>query len=97
MHRLSEHIALAKTIKQLEETNPNAIRYAYGLVIETTRRKNLIDKYINTVMAPKKLGEFDLGVQAFLRLYVYQTRVSKNWGKYNLQEAQNIASLGRSI
>lgn len=97
MHRLSEHIALARTIKQLNETNPNAIRYAYGLVIETTRRKNLIDKYINNVIAPNKIGEFNLGVQAFLRLYVYQTRVSKNWGKYNLQEAQNIAGMGRNI
>ncbi|XHH07868.1 MAG: RsmB/NOP family class I SAM-dependent RNA methyltransferase [Candidatus Bathyarchaeia archaeon] len=97
MQRLSEHIALAKTIKQLEETNSNAIRYAYGMVIETTRRRNLIDKFVNTVITPKKIGEFNLGVQAFLRLYVYQTRVAKNWGKYNLQEAQNIASLARSI
>ncbi len=97
MHRLSEHIALAKTIKQLEETNPNAIRYAYGLVIETTRRKNLIDKFINYTIEPKNIGEFNLGVQSFLRLYVYQTRVTKNWGKFNLQDAQSIASMGRSI
>jgi 16S rRNA (cytosine967-C5)-methyltransferase len=97
MQRLSEHIALAKTMKQLNETNPNAIRFAYGLVIETTRRRNLIDKFINTVIAPKQVAEFNLGVQSFLRLYVYQTRVVKNWGKYNLQEAQNIASMGRSI
>jgi 16S rRNA (cytosine967-C5)-methyltransferase len=97
MHRLSEHIALARTIKQLEETNSGAIRYAYGLVIETTRRKNLVDKFINSIIAPKNIGEFDLGVQSFLRLYVYQTRVTKNWAKVNLPEAQSIASLGRSI
>jgi len=97
MQRLSEHIALAKTIKQLNETNSNAIRYAYGLVVETTRSRNLIDKFINTIIAPKKIGEFTLGVQSFLRLYVYQTRVAKNWGKYNLQEAQNIVGLARSI
>jgi len=97
MQRLSEHIALVKTIKQLNETNPNAIRYAYGLVVETTRCRNLIDKFINTIIAPKKIEEFNLGVQSFLRLYVYRTRVAKNWGKYNLQEAQNIASMARSI
>ncbi len=97
MQRLSEHIALARTIKQLQETNSNAIRYAYGMVVETTRRRNLIDKFINNVIEPKKISEFNLGVQAFLRLYVYQTRVTKNWGKYSLQEAQNIASLARSI
>ncbi len=97
MQRLSEHIALARTIRQLQETNPNAIRYAYGLVVETTRRRNLIDKFINSAIEPNKIGEFNLGVQSFLRLYVYQTRVTKNWGKYNLQEAQNIASMARSI
>jgi 16S rRNA (cytosine967-C5)-methyltransferase len=97
MQRLSEHIALVKTIKQLNETNPNAIRYAYGIVIETLRRRNLIDTFINTIIAPKKIEEFNLGVQSFLRLYVYQTRVVKNWDKYNLQEAQNIASMARSI
>jgi 16S rRNA (cytosine967-C5)-methyltransferase len=97
MQKLNEHLALAKTIKQLSVKDPNAIRYAYGLVVETTRRRNLIDKFVNTVVAPKKIGEYNLGVQAFLRLYVYQTRVSKNWGKINLQEAQHIASLGRSI
>jgi 16S rRNA (cytosine967-C5)-methyltransferase len=97
MQRLSERIALAKTIKQLNETNSNAIRYAYGLVIETTRHRNLIDKFINTTITPTKIEELNLGIQSFLRLYVYQTRVTKNWGKYNLQEAQSIASMARSI
>ncbi|MDR0797539.1 MAG: hypothetical protein LBE70_02310, partial [Nitrososphaerota archaeon] len=97
MQRLSERIALIKTIKQLNETNSNAIRYAYGLVVETTRCKNLIDKFINNVIAPEKIEEFNLGIQSFLRLYVYQTRVTKNWIKYNLQEAQNIASTARNI
>lgn len=97
MQRLSEHLALVRTIKQLGTTNSNAIRYAYGVVVETTRRRNLIDKFINTVVAPQQIGEFNLGVQSFLRLYVYQTRVSKNWGKINLQEANHIASLGRAI
>jgi len=97
MQRLSEHLALIKTIKQLNETNSNAIRYAYGLVVETTRRRNLIDKFINTAIAPKKIEEFNLGIQSFLRLYVYQTRVTKNWDKYNIQEAKNIANTARSI
>ena len=97
MQRLSERLALARTIKQLGANDPNAIRFAYGLVVETTRRRNLIDKFVNTVGAPKKISEYNLGIQSFLRLYVYQTRVAKNWGKINLQEAENITSLGRSI
>jgi 16S rRNA (cytosine967-C5)-methyltransferase len=97
MQKLSERLALARTVKQLSANNPNAIRYAYGLLVETTRRRNLIDKFVNTVVAPKKISEYNLGIQSFLRLYVYQTRVAKKWAKINLQEATHIASLGRAI
>src|ERR1035437_8922586 len=97
MRRLNERSALMKTVKQLGVKDPSAIRFAYGLVVETERRKNLIDKFINQVVAPKTVSEYDMGIQAFLRLYVYQTRVVKNWEKINLKEAENIASMGRSI
>lgn len=97
MRRLNERAALMRTVKQLGIRDPAAIRLAYGLVVETERRKNLIDRYVNTVVAPKQIGEYDQGIQAFLRLYVYQTRVPKNWSKINLKEAENIASLGRAI
>jgi 16S rRNA (cytosine967-C5)-methyltransferase len=86
-----------KSVKQLGVKDPSAIRFAYGLVVETERRKNLIDKFINVVAAPKNVGEYTLGIQAFLRLYVYQTRVMKNWGKVNFKEAENVASMGRAI
>ncbi len=97
MEKLSERLALARTLTEVRINDANAIRYGYGLVLETTRRKNLIDKFVNTIVVPKKISEYNLGIQSFLRLYVYQTRVSKNWGKINFQEATHIASLGRAI
>ena len=97
MRRLNERAALMKTVKQLGVKDPSAIRFAYGLVVETTRRKNIIDKFVNSVVAPKKIGEYTMGIQAFLRLYVYQTQIVKNWEKINLKEAENIASMGRAI
>ncbi|TRO53350.1 NOL1/NOP2/sun family putative RNA methylase [Candidatus Bathyarchaeota archaeon] len=97
LQKLSERLALAKTVKQLGIKNPNAVRYAYGLIIETIRRKNLIDKFINSVLDPKEISELNMGLQAFLRLYVYQTRVAKHWGEFDLKEAENIAKLGRAI
>jgi 16S rRNA (cytosine967-C5)-methyltransferase len=97
MQKLSERLALARTLEELHVEDPNAIRYGYGLAVETTRRRNLIDKFINFVVSPKKIGEYNLGIQSFLRLYVYQSRIVKNWGRINLQEAIHIASLGRSI
>jgi len=90
-------MALARTTRQLGVSNPNAVRYAYGLVVETVRRRNLIDKFVNSVMKPKTLNELSLGVQAFLRLYVYETRVIKDWAEPDLEEAARIAKLARAI
>ncbi len=97
LQKLSERLALAKTVKQLEVRNSNAVRYAYGLVVETVRRKNLIDKIVNRVLTTKEIGELNLGVQSFLRLYVYQTRIAKHWGEFDLKEAARIAKIGRAI
>ena len=97
LKKLSERMALAKTVKQLGIKDPNAIRLGYGLAVETIRRKNLIDKFINSQLKPKDIADFNMGVQAFLRLYVYQTRITKNWAGYDLKEAEHIAKLGRAI
>jgi 16S rRNA (cytosine967-C5)-methyltransferase len=97
MQKLSERMALARTVKELKLKDPDAIRMGYGLVVETVRRRNLIDKFINTQLKEKELADFNLGVQAFLRLYVYQTRVTRKWQGYDLREAEHIAKTARSI
>ncbi len=97
MQRLSEHMALAKTVRQLGIRDSDAVRLGYGLVLETERRRNLIDAFINSQLKVKDLSEFNIGVQAFLRLYVYQTRVKRNWQGYDLREAEHIAQVGRAI
>jgi len=61
------------------------------------RRKNFIDKFINDVLKPDSLSDFDFGTKSFLRLYVYQTRIVKNWTRADFDEAANIVKLGRSI
>ncbi len=95
--QISERLAIARTAKQLEISDIDALRFAHGLVCETVRRRNLIDRFINEVLKPKSINEFTLGVQSFLRLYVYQMRVAKNWGKLDVEEAKNIVQLARSI
>ena len=97
MRKLSERLALAKTVKQLGIKDADAVRLAHMLVCETVRRQNFIDNFINNALKPESLSEFNLGVQAFLRLYVYQTRIAKNWSKIDVEEAENIAKLARSI
>ena len=97
MRKLSEHLALEKTIKQLGISDASAVRLAHMLVCEAVRRRNFIDKFINNALKPRFLSEFNLGIQAFLRLYVYQTRINKNWSKIDIKEAESIAKLARSI
>lgn len=97
MRKLSERLALSKTVKQLGIRNPDAVRLAHRLVCETVRRRNFIDKFVNKALGLKAISEFQLGVQAFLRLYVYQTRIAKNWSRINIAEAENVAMLARSI
>ena len=97
MQRLSEKLALIKTVKQLRIRDADIIRLAYRLICETTRRRNFIDRFINDVLKPNAISEFNLGIQAFLRLYVYQTRMTRDWAKIDIEEAENIAKLARSI
>jgi 16S rRNA (cytosine967-C5)-methyltransferase len=97
LRKLSERLALAKATRQLGITNSDSVRLGYGLVVETVRQKNLIDKFLESAIPPKVLGDLNLGVQAFLELYVYQTRVAKKWAEPDLQEAIRIANLGRAI
>jgi len=97
MRKLSEPLALARTVKQLGVTDYNVVRMAHLLVSETVRRKNFIDKFIDNVMKPDSLSDFDFGTRAFLRLYVYQTRIVKNWSRADFGEAENVVKLGRSI
>jgi 16S rRNA (cytosine967-C5)-methyltransferase len=93
LHRLSERLALAETAKQLKIQDPKVVGLAHRLVFETLRRRNLLDFIINKALAPETLGEFELGVQAFLRLFAYETRVADS----GFEKAGSIARLGRSI
>jgi 16S rRNA (cytosine967-C5)-methyltransferase len=93
LHSLSERLALAETAKQLKIQDPKVVGLAHRLVFETLRRQNLLDFIINKALAPQTLGELELGVQAFLRLFTYETRVADN----GFEKAGSIARLGRSI
>jgi 16S rRNA (cytosine967-C5)-methyltransferase len=93
LQRLGERLALNRAAKQLRIKDRKAIGLAHRLVSETLRRKNYIDLLLNSVLAPQSLNDFKLGVRAFLRLYVYETKLADG----NLENAIKIAKMGRSI
>jgi 16S rRNA (cytosine(967)-C(5))-methyltransferase len=92
---LSESAALSKTSKQLGITDMGVKGLAYRLVFETVRRKNYLDSLIDQALKPASLSDYDLGVQAFLRLYVYKTRIVHTGNAY--KEAVEVARMGRAI
>jgi 16S rRNA (cytosine967-C5)-methyltransferase len=97
MRKLSERLALVKTEEQFGITNADAVKFAHQIVYETVRRKNLIDRFVNSILDPKTISELSISVQSFLRLYVYQTRFTKHLGQVDVKEASRIAKMARSI
>jgi 16S rRNA (cytosine967-C5)-methyltransferase len=93
LQRLGERLALAKAAKQLGIKDSRTIGLAHKLVSETLRRKILIDFLLNSMLAPRSLSDFRLGPRAFLRLYLYETKMVNT----DLEKAVSIARMGRSI
>ena len=93
LQRLGERLALNKATKQLKIRDYRAVGLAHRLVSETLRRKNYIDFLLNSALTPKTLNDLKLGPRAFLRLYLYETKLAEG----NLDNAPKIARMGRSI
>lgn len=93
LQRLGERLALAKAARQLRLEDSKVIGLAHKMVSETLRRKNLIDFLLNSVLAPQGLNDFRLGPRAFLRLYVYETKMMNG----GFERAVSIARMGRSV
>jgi 16S rRNA (cytosine967-C5)-methyltransferase len=97
LQKLSERMALTRISKALNITDASTIRYAYGLVVETIRRKNLISKFIQSVVAPKTMADFPLDVSAFLQLYVYHMRLKERLPTVDIKSAESLCNLARAI
>jgi len=95
LQNLNERLALTKTARQLNITDTSAKGLAYRLVYETIRRKNYLDSLINHALKPNTTDDYDLGVLAFLRLYVYKISLERKGDAH--REAVEIARMGRSI
>jgi len=93
LRRLGERSALNKAAQQLEIEDSRTIGLAHKLVCETLRAKNLIDFLLNSVLTPRSLGDFKLGLRAFLRLYTYETQIAGG----DFEKAVDMVRIGRSI
>ena len=93
LQRLGERLALTKAARQLAIQDPRVVGLAHKLVFETQRRLNSIDYVLVSVLTPRSLGDFRLGLQSFLRLYTYNVLFEG----VDFEKAVAIAGIGRSI
>ena len=91
---LSERLALVRATKTLGIHDPGAMGLAHKLVMETVRRQNFLDHLLNTVLHPDSVSRLSPNLRAFLRLYVYQTKVV---GRDSYEKATAMARTGRSL
>jgi len=93
IENLSERSSLMRTSKQLGIRDIDSLKMAHAMIIETTRRLNVIDKVANTILSPRLLEDYTMGVKNFVRLYSYWTRFRKS----NMDQAAAFLSAGRGI
>jgi 16S rRNA (cytosine(967)-C(5))-methyltransferase len=73
---LSERTAFARASKQLQVTRSHQLRTAQLLILETTRRRNLIDYLIMRACNGKlDVASLQHGTASLLRLFCYWTRL----------------------
>ena len=90
---LSERSSLIRTSKQLGIRDADSLKMAHAMIIETTRRLNMIDKIANIILSPRSLEDYTMGVKNFIRLYSCWTRYRRS----NIDQAAALLSMGREI
>ncbi len=77
---LSERQAFFRAVDQLEVKNSRSLRMALLIAVETTRRLNMINHLLHSVVPGSLIEQFDLGQRNLLRAFVYWT-VIRGQGK----------------
>lgn len=93
LRRINERLALRRAAKQLNIRNPSIMRHAFRLIMEVTRRKNVLDHIVAQALDDEGLKELNLGVRSFLRVYVSEVK----YGGVTYEEAVEMAGEARRI
>ena len=84
--------AMSKAVFQLKFKEASQVREARRLAFEILNQKNLLDTILKLVLAPIELDDLKLRVQAFLRIFVFATRIS-----HSPTKSLYLADLGRHV
>ncbi|MFQ6053618.1 MAG: RsmB/NOP family class I SAM-dependent RNA methyltransferase, partial [Candidatus Bathyarchaeia archaeon] len=93
LRRINGRLALRRTARQLGIRDESALRHAFRLIMETTRRRNAIDNLTVQALGPEEFDDLSPGVRSLLRIYTHEVK----YGGRSLREVTDIASLAREI
>jgi 16S rRNA (cytosine967-C5)-methyltransferase len=71
LQRINENSALSKVRAQLNVKNSVVINEARLIVYAVLKRRNCLDYLINKALNPNQLGDYDVGIRSFLRMYTH--------------------------
>ena len=71
LERLTEDAAIRKTVKQFKVHDRKVVDEASSLVYEVMMRRNAIDYTVNFSIEPQSLGNLNVGLRSYLRLFTH--------------------------
>jgi len=83
LERLTVDASIRKTVRQLRVRDRDTVDEARLMVHETMMRRNAIDYIVNSAIEPKSLGNLNVGIRSYLRLFTHLAL----YGKGTLSDA----------
>ena len=93
LRRINERLALTRTSRQLDIRSESALRHAFRLIMEVTRRRNALDYLAVQALNLESVDDLSLGVRSFLRIYISEVK----YGGVTYGEAMEMAEHARGI
>ena len=93
LKRMNGRQALRSTAEQLRISDGAALRYAFRLIMEATRRRNTLDHIITLALGEEGFEDLFLGKKNFLRIYASEAR----YGDTTYPELVELEDLARGI
>jgi 16S rRNA (cytosine967-C5)-methyltransferase len=87
LERLTGDASIRKTVRQLKVRERGVVDEARSLVHETMMRRNAIDYIVNSAIEPMSLGNMNIGLRSYLRLFTHLA----HYGKGTLSDAYQLS------
>ncbi len=93
LERLTEDAAIRKTVRQFKVHDRDVVDEANSLVYEVMMRRNAIDYIVNFAIEPQSLGNLNIGLRSYLRLFTHLA----HFGGSSLSDAYELSEYVKGL